>query len=415
MKSVNESELDNLLDEMRPLVGHRLTDVIVGQDQYFLGFYVEGAMSWIAMDLRHRSLLMILWSGKKPPVKKQQKPIQLFVKKYFVGCRLSTFRRLESYGRVVELDFENSEGLVCSLQIRLFNQGKNIIAQNSEGKSVSVNKVLPLEKRASSYAKVEARDNNVIRKEWLGGAKEQKASQNSQDKKKQINKIKKAMEKVTAGLNLDGKWLELGEWLKGNQSLEVPEKWEVLIDKELSLGENITRAYEKHKHALGKVDGAKNRLKELEAQLLRLESGEIDFKVRDNQAKKNLMDHSGARGRRVWLDEKQGVVLNLGRSAKENLALIRAAKPWHIWLHLRDYPGVHGVIERPKKHKISEALLFRAGQELVGFQFRSKLEKARGDKFDIIYTEVRFVRPIKGDKAGRVNYQSEQVMRVGIT
>ena len=51
---------------------------------------------------------------------------------------------------------------------------------------------------------------------------------------------------------------------------------------------------------------------------------------------------------------------------------------------------------------------------MLNEQFGLRAEDLRGQMFDILVAECRHVRPIKGDKVGRVNYTNERVLRVSI-
>ena len=89
------------------------------------------------------------------------------------------------------------------------------------------------------------------------------------------------------------------------------------------------------------------------------------------------------------------------------MELIRAAKPWFIWFHLRDYPSCHGVLALEKKQRPTQELLREVGRRLVQSNFHKKKQKYEGIKFDIIFCEVRYVRPLKSS-VGKVNYTNDK-------
>jgi predicted ribosome quality control (RQC) complex YloA/Tae2 family protein len=90
------------------------------------------------------------------------------------------------------------------------------------------------------------------------------------------------------------------------------------------------------------------------------------------------------------------------------MMLLRKAKPWYLWMHLKDLPGNHLFVEKNKNRELNQKELLLAAKELIKF----KKEKLSGENFPVQYTEVRFIRPIKGDKLGRVRVQQEQVLVV---
>ena len=52
--------------------------------------------------------------------------------------------------------------------------------------------------------------------------------------------------------------------------------------------------------------------------------------------------------------------------------------------------------------------------EWVLTQSLGKRKPQSGERYDVIYTECRFVKPIKGDHVGRVNYHNESVLTLRI-
>jgi predicted ribosome quality control (RQC) complex YloA/Tae2 family protein len=100
----------------------------------------------------------------------------------------------------------------------------------------------------------------------------------------------------------------------------------------------------------------------------------------------------------------------VGRSAKDNLSLLRAAKPWDIWLHVKDVPGCYGLLRRNKNQEIPEALLQEAARKVVDFSLKAKRTLREGERFEVLVAECRYVRPIKGDHIGRVRYSNERVL-----
>ena len=72
------------------------------------------------------------------------------------------------------------------------------------------------------------------------------------------------------------------------------------------------------------------------------------------------------------------------------------------------------IIQRNKQQKVTDGQLIKAARWMLNEQFGLRAEDLRGQMFDILVAECRHVRPIKGDKVGRVNYTNERVLRVSI-
>ncbi|MEZ4873845.1 MAG: hypothetical protein R2827_16715, partial [Bdellovibrionales bacterium] len=393
MKAINERELDLLLDDINGMAGARLTDVRVCDEQLYLIFFELVQRKLIVIDMNGKKLIIARIDEKSRNDKKQKKPITLFLKKNFLGLQFQCAKRLKQFGRVVELMFVDENDQISTIQVRLFPAGKNVIATHANGKTVSLNKVAPLEVLDSDKNEFKAREVAEIINAWETEKPSHKKSSGPPDPEKVIKKLKKSIEKIQQGLGELMPWMELGEWLKVNGHLDVPEEYLPMVDKKLSLGENINRAFQMQDKQTRKHEGALERVKDLEAEIEKvINNPAVLQEQKPGKRSPNLMDVSGAKGKRVPLKGNIPVFVNIGKSAKENLQLIRKAKPWHIWLHLRDYPGAHAIMELEKKASVDDQLLLDAAKELIQFQFRKRLPDIKGEKFDVVCAEIRHVR-----------------------
>jgi predicted ribosome quality control (RQC) complex YloA/Tae2 family protein len=114
------------------------------------------------------------------------------------------------------------------------------------------------------------------------------------------------------------------------------------------------------------------------------------------------LQKSQSKARRLQIEE--GIEALIGKSAKDNLSILRHAQPWDLWLHLKDYPGAHAIIVRPRNKEISTSAIQKVAEWLIKESLPK--EQIRGGKYDVVVVESRFVRPIKGDQLGRVTYHS---------
>lgn len=114
----------------------------------------------------------------------------------------------------------------------------------------------------------------------------------------------------------------------------------------------------------------------------------------------------GIAKRSLLLDS--GVMVVGGKNAKANIDLLRQAKPWHTWVHLRDYPSSHAIVLIPKSEKTTDKEIIKIGRWLA--EISLKKESLANIKLDIIYTQCRFVKSIKGDSLGRVSYKNEKTI-----
>jgi hypothetical protein len=77
---------------------------------------------------------------------------------------------------------------------------------------------------------------------------------------------------------------------------------------------------------------------------------------------------------------------------------------------MRDFPSSHAVFFRNKGTKVGDAEFRQAAEWFIRNHFGPKAKEHSGEKFELIIAECRFVKPIKGDKIGRVTYRDERIL-----
>ena len=93
--------------------------------------------------------------------------------------------------------------------------------------------------------------------------------------------------------------------------------------------------------------------------------------------------------------------------------LLRRSKPHDLWLHLKDYPSAHAIIHKQKDQKIADTDIMKVAGWLVKEGFSEKKSKPSG-KFAVVIVECRHVKPLKGDKLGRVTYHNAREMLIAV-
>ena len=111
--------------------------------------------------------------------------------------------------------------------------------------------------------------------------------------------------------------------------------------------------------------------------------------------------------------EESGLVAYMGKSAGDNMDLLRRSKPFDLWLHLKDYPSAHAIIHKQKDQKINDADIMKIAAWLVKEGLSEKKTQA-GGKFSVVMVECRHVKPLKGDKLGRVTYHNAREMLIAV-
>lgn len=408
MKSQTQAELEMLVEDIGDrLVGSQLQELIVNERVVALGFYREGLV-WLVLDLSNNNPVGMIYDSH-PPVKKasKTKPLGLFLNSHAKGRYLQSIHLLGEYGRVFVLDLGDER----KIEIRLIPKQVNVLV-TAQGKSLSWEKPLPLKPPPEILTPVEVRSFRTLKEEWENSLKKGGASsidprlQWEKQKAKDLEKKRKALveiEKSMANQN-DVLWRSLGVRLKelGSFGGLVAEE-AALIDSQHSLSWNIENAFAKAKQIAQKKAGAQERYKVVEMEILSLEAQ--NYSPRAKKQTVDLMKQAEAKGRKLHL--ASGAIVYCGKSAGDNLSLLRKARAWDLWLHLKDYPGAHAIIHRQKDQVIGGAELYQAAEWVVKESFAS-MHLEVGARLDVVIVECRFVRPIKGDKLGRVTYHSEK-------
>jgi len=401
---------------------------------------------WLAGELYHlwyedSSLrpLLTFWPQALPlKIKKKPSPLQLFLKAHFLGKRLEHVSFHVEYGRLLRLYFEKEHWI----EFRLFPHGQNVSAHTPD-KSVSLHKPKELQKReAVEDTETILRSVEEFSHQWLSehqaragsgkllgkspGKSSGKQQESSMDKdlEKARQKLKKALQKI--GEELEKKdfelWRRAGEWLAAHQSLEsLPEEFVPLVDRRRSWAWNRDLIFTRAKELKRKRAGTEERLRILKKQLQALEengnviaSGTPSSSAKDPSETFLPRRTSGKDLKTRTLSIGTDVRVMMGKSAKDNLQLLRRAKAWDLWFHLKNVPSSHAVAFRPKGRALSP----KEENEIIQWFFRQnfgkRFKEEVGLQHEVIVAECRFVKPIKGDRIGRVHYHNEKVLRLRV-
>ena len=412
MKSVNLKESLNIEKHFQVLKKARLQDILCSHQDILTAFYQNSQIFYLWFDLSSSRPIALTFNERPKDIDftKKVKPMGLFLKAHFKGRFLEKIYLEKKKGRVFIFEFDDGS----SWEFRFFTGGQNFIAK-SQKKSISWSKPHPLPETSESFLlEKEERSIQELTEEWKKNR--QKANSLSKAKNlKQENRIegkrKKALSQITEQLKKyehltkDNIYRRFCQFIESKSvpktwdKVSIPEEFRPLLKKNKTPAETLQETYKKSKNLRHKIDRLKERKKELERpQKLTSLSEKKDsdlFSQSQTKGKKRIFENCSC-----WV----------GRSAKDNLRLLRYAKPWYFWLHLKDYPGAHGIIRRDKKQKLSEEQLYQACQFFLKESLKSKTKQ--GEKFDVLICEVRFVQPLKGDRLGRVKVQREKVMTI---
>lgn len=424
MKPLTLVEVEQIVDVLSALVGAQLQEVIANDRGLAMGFYQEG-MTYLVLDLSQQNPGLFLFEQipfwRKSP---QPKPVSLFLNSHGKNLFLRDVKVDNERGRVVTIYLEGL-GRSCELELILIPKQSNLIIKAREAagakkrsseKSISWAKPKEIPPAPMILDTTLPRGFAEIHQQWLDGLTQKTGpaldpiAQWEKTKKHQIEKKRKAMGEIEKAIadSQDQQWQELGERLKiqGLESLES--HWTSWLDSRLSLKDNRERAFAKAKQIRQKRVGQQQRLEILRNEISQLENSTFEAAAKagaKQAANVDLFRKSESSGRRKRLPS--GVEVYVGKTAKDNLQILRAAKAWDYWLHLRDFPGAHAIIHRNKNQSVSDEEL-REVARWVAEESLARKALALGQRLNVAVVECRFVKPIKGDRHGRVHYHGER-------
>lgn len=417
MKPYSLKELQKHVQEMQSLIGAQLQDIETHPKGLAFSLYKRGQIWWI-LDLNQQTPMSLIFYEHSPWGKKQQpKPVALFLNSHGKNLFLSKVELKKGAGRVIELEWMNKQK-ICQVEVQLIPKAVNVIVRTEE-KSISWEKPKDMGLPPQIENELD-RDLADIKAQWLEESAPRSQTTSTQmtveawDKQKQkdIAKKKKAIDELNKQLSDDlaAKWQTLGTLLKSFELSELGSEWKEFLTTGIGRYEQMEQAFAKAKQLEGKKAGTLNRLEILQSEIQKLENASTPPPAPIKNKSSEMLKSAGAEGRVKRFGE---LTASRGKSAADNMALLRKAKAWDMWVHLRDYPSTHAIVSLDKNQKINDNILREVALWVVT-ETKASQKLPSGSKLDVVVAECRFVRPIKGDKLGRVHYQNERVLTVVI-
>jgi predicted ribosome quality control (RQC) complex YloA/Tae2 family protein len=417
MKAWTVPELDNVISTLKPLIGGRLQEIQTSDSDLVLGFYTPKGVLWLWVDLNATRPNLLPWAQLPLVLKNHKSPLNLFLRAHFRDRVLRSIERRAQEGRVVLLTFGKEEDQL-ELELRLFPHGRNVLARAGE-KKIAWQKPKELPESMNENSSATRRTLEELREEWLKlrGGKAGGPAKSTKDVKArleaELEKKRKAEQKVIEelGRKRDTPWKKAGDWLKTHQNLDVPKEFEPFVDKRRKLSWNIEQCFTKARENEGKLFGTEKRLEILRKEIAtlqeKLNAPIVSAEPERLQAPKPTLD-GVAHARTLKLSDELTVIA--GKSASDNMQLLRKARAWDLWFHLRDLPSSHAILFRNKNATVSDQNVQQILDWYVRQVLGAKFRQHAGEKFEILVAECRHVKPIKGDKLGRVTYHFERVV-----
>lgn len=440
MQSPHFLEFQTLVEYFNEeLTGSQIQEMTTSDNGVVLGFYrfdKKPQLMWLVFDLNTQNPFVGLYDTNPWSRLKSTKPMGLFLNSHFRNNIVLKIALIENLGRVLKIEFNT----MYSIEFRLIPKAPNLFAF-ADKKKISWNKPKELTPVLSNTAEgnslpddIESRSVHYMLKQWLhqneqiNQLKNKKFQQTSMtayeswvsQRRKDIEKKKKALVALNEQIHNPKIQLyqKLGEHLKVYGFKNLPEELVEIVNYSQNVSWNIQNCFTKAKLAQSKISGARKRVEFIQAEFATLEDlSEERFQnhiKKQAQIKQFQAVRKKTEGdfRKLVLDEAIGLNCWMGKSAADNLRLLRQSKSWDLWIHLKDFPSAYAIIQKNKDQKISDEMLRQSAQWLV--KEGAKNKDTEGLKTTVVIVECRHVRPIKGDKIGRVTYHNAREMLITI-
>ncbi len=192
------------------------------------------------------------------------------------------------------------------------------------------------------------------------------------------------------------------------------------LDKMLSAQDNAKRYFKKYtkqktaqKYAqenLTEIDGELNYLNSVASEINACESILDLVEVEKEMASEGLIkikqDKKGKKAENYRAYSYEGVTIKVGRNNIQNDMLRQSSSPSDIWFHAKGYHSAFVVASLKGQPLTDKVKLFCA--ELCAYFSENK----HGDKTEVDYTQIRFVKKPPHSRAGSVIYTNQQSILV---
>jgi predicted ribosome quality control (RQC) complex YloA/Tae2 family protein len=105
--------------------------------------------------------------------------------------------------------------------------------------------------------------------------------------------------------------------------------------------------------------------------------------------------------------EVGGFHIWMGKSARQNDVLLRAASPNDLWMHAKNYAGSHVVVRARGQERIPDTVI-QAAARLAALHSKARSER----RVEVTMTQVKRVRKPKGAPAGLVSVRDTDTLTV---
>lgn len=301
--------------------------------------------------------------------------------------------RGEFKGETLIEDERTSEG-ERKFHVRAYDEdiSFNEAIDRMESDSSSSDKLEDLTRRAEARKERETRE----RREALARTRERL------EKTKGFEEMKRSADLLSSSIYLVKKGMDritLNDWETGG-TITLP------LDPSLSPNENLEHYYSRYRKDKKSAELAESALLEEEKKLQECEEywdaliaegsiQKLQKALSDDKESDSSLVREGKPGLYI---NSNGWTLVVGRNAKENDQILRnGARGSDLWMHTRDFAGGYVFIKAIRDKSVPLPVLLDAASLAIHFSKARKNGKA-----DLYYTQVKYLRRIKGAKTGLI-------------
>ena len=353
----------------------------------------------------------------------EKKPLGTFAKAHLMPSTLTYIQRDLSRGRWVDAHFINAKNVEVIISIALFPSALNIIV-SSDGKRVSLNRPKEVPEFIESKVHRSVRCLEDMSQIWVKSISQKSNPKRSSQKEvkvltrgQKIKKIEKAMDKIQEdSKNKREKKFDVFANLIRTSKDQAQRDFPQYYDAKVNPFKLSDEYFKKHKIEIKKIERAQNRWQELKEDLEKIKSMSDKEYLEGQKLKAQAVSVDTLKSSGVFVNTRRfqladDLVAYFGKSAKDNLKLLRVARAWNYWFHIKDIPSSHMLVFCAKNRELKPAEIQKAVFWFVQTQpALSRLYKS-GDFVDVLMVPCRYVRPLKGPTIGRVTYSNEKTLR----
>jgi predicted ribosome quality control (RQC) complex YloA/Tae2 family protein len=404
MTNLKYADLYQLTEELQKFQGAQFQGVSQSNPLRFVfEVRMSGETRLLIIDLSPAQPFIVSTSFTKTKSMAKKTPVLNFLKAHFINLRIEKFEIAQKPNRTIKMLFlgpQNNKEII----FKCFPHGQHLILK-SEGKVVNF-PLRPQDPEDSlvsfidpestpSWEFNESLENIFLAKQSGPSAKAEPYHE------KLIKKLERAAQSLEGGMQEQRPF--------NVEKIKALELEANRLSLEKYSGEEIQRIFSEIKKIQRKESVGAQRREDILKQIAELKRVGTSFSPvpKEPATKKEKLQFSGTR---VRISEKWE--LWVGRTAWQNDDLLREASQHDLWIHLRDYPGAHGVLRGPKKSEPTVIQIELASRIVAILSQSKKKPFGEGEKLDFIITPKKFVKKRKGAATGRVTVERETVRRI---